>query len=45
MFAGILLDAFVVRSLVVPSLIALVGRVSSWPSHRLEQHHEPEGDS
>ena len=41
MFAGILLDAFVVRSLVVPSLIALVGRVSSWPSHRLEQHHEP----
>jgi RND superfamily putative drug exporter len=36
MFVGILLDAFVVRSLLVPCLVALVGRRSGWPSRRLE---------
>jgi putative drug exporter of the RND superfamily len=31
MVVGILLDSFLVRSLLVPSLIALFGRVSWWP--------------
>jgi RND superfamily putative drug exporter len=33
MTVGILLDTFVVRSLLVPSLIALFGRASWWPWH------------
>lgn len=33
---GILIDVFVVRALLVPSLITLVGPVSSWPSGRLQ---------
>jgi RND superfamily putative drug exporter len=32
---GVLIDAFVVRSLLVPALVSLVGRASSWPSRRL----------
>lgn len=32
---GILLDVFVVRALLVPSLLTLVGPASSWPSRRL----------
>lgn len=32
MFAGLLIDAFVVRTLLVPALIALVGEKSAWPS-------------
>lgn len=37
---GILIDVFVVRALLVPSLITLVGPVSSWPSGilRRERH-------
>lgn len=35
MGVGILLDAIVVRSFLVPSLLALVGRVSGWPGHAL----------
>jgi RND superfamily putative drug exporter len=31
MAIGILLDTFLVRSLLVPALIALFGRVSWWP--------------
>jgi RND superfamily putative drug exporter len=31
MSVGLLIDAFVVRTLLVPSLIAIVGPVSAWP--------------
>ncbi|AQP45681.1 MMPL family transporter [Tessaracoccus flavus] len=34
---GILIDVFVVRALLVPSLITLVGPVSSWPSGILKR--------
>jgi len=35
MFVGILLDVFVVRSLLMPALLKLVGPASAWPSRRL----------
>jgi RND superfamily putative drug exporter len=35
MAVGILLDVFVVRAVLVPSLLTLVGRRSGWPSNRL----------
>ena len=41
MAVGILLDVFVVRSLLVPSLMTLVGTKSSWPSGRLRTAEEP----
>jgi putative drug exporter of the RND superfamily len=34
---GVLIDAFVVRSLLVPALIMLVGRFSGWPGRRLSR--------
>ena len=34
---GILIDVFIVRALLVPSLLTLVGPVSSWPSRRLKR--------
>jgi RND superfamily putative drug exporter len=34
MFVGILLDAFLVRSLLVPGLISVVGEASWWPTRR-----------
>lgn len=48
MFVGILLDAVVVRSLLVPTLLVLVGPRSSWPSRLLSSVEEiprgsPEG--
>ncbi|CAN5541079.1 MMPL family transporter [soil metagenome] len=45
--AGLLIDAFIVRSLLAPALITLVGDRSGWPGHRLEQRAEvfaPEED-
>ncbi|MGI8721984.1 MAG: MMPL family transporter, partial [Geodermatophilaceae bacterium] len=42
MFVGILLDAVVVRSLLVPTLLVLVGRRSSWPSRLLSSVEEVE---
>ena len=33
--AGLLIDAFLVRSVLTPAVIALVGERSSWPSNRL----------
>lgn len=35
MVVGLLLDAFVVRTLLVPALISLVGPISGWPGRRL----------
>lgn len=32
---GVLIDAFVLRALLVPALVALVGRASGWPGRRL----------
>jgi len=34
MGAGVLLDTLVVRSLLVPSLVALTGRAGMWPGHQ-----------
>jgi putative drug exporter of the RND superfamily len=35
MALGVLIDAFIVRSLLVPSLVALFGNAGTWPSGRL----------
>jgi RND superfamily putative drug exporter len=40
MFLGLLLDAFVVRTLLVPALISLVGSAGSWPGGRLQRNRE-----
>ena len=39
MLVGILLDVFVVRLLLMPALLTVVGPVSAWPSRRLS--HKP----
>ncbi len=39
--AGVLIDAFVVRSLLAPALITLVGKTSGWPGKRLAQRMRP----
>lgn len=44
MFLGILLDAVVVRSLLVPALLSLVGPASGWPGRRIGAA-EPSGIS
>jgi RND superfamily putative drug exporter len=31
--AGVLMDTFLLRSLLVPSLVVLLGRINWWPSH------------
>jgi putative drug exporter of the RND superfamily len=38
MSCGLLIDAFIVRTLFVPALITIVGPVSAWPSRRLRAH-------
>ena len=35
MAVGLLIDAFVVRTVLVPALLSLVGRRSAWPGHAL----------
>ncbi|HZA16475.1 MAG TPA: MMPL family transporter, partial [Pseudonocardiaceae bacterium] len=35
MAVGVLIDAFIVRSLLMPALISLVGRASGWPGKKL----------
>jgi RND superfamily putative drug exporter len=41
---GILIDALVVRTLLVPSLLTLFGRLSGWPGHRLDPRPDPPPD-
>ena len=41
MLVGILIDTFIVRSLLVPSLISLFGRASGWPWARLVAERVP----
>ena len=38
--AGILLDTFLVRTLLVPSTVVLFGRWNWWPSRLSHEHHE-----
>ena len=40
MSVGILIDALIVRSLVVPAILALVGSASGWPGRRLAGRRE-----
>ena len=35
---GLLLDTFIVRTIVVPTIATLVGRASWWPSTRTATH-------
>ena len=44
MVIGLLLDAFLVRQLLVPALIVLVGPRSGWPGRRLSQAPGRPGD-
>ena len=41
MAIGLLIDAFIVRQLLVPAFVVLAGRRSGWPRRRLGQR--PEG--
>jgi putative drug exporter of the RND superfamily len=40
MAVGILLDTLIVRSLVVPAMLALVGSLSGWPGYRLASRRQ-----
>ena len=40
MTVGILIDAFLVRSLIVPSLLVLVGPASGWPGPHLRRNRQ-----
>jgi RND superfamily putative drug exporter len=42
MAAGILIDTFLVRSILVPSLIAAFGRASWWPNSPPQPEPPPE---
>lgn len=43
MGVGVVIDAFIVRTLLVPSLLALVGPASGWPSRRFRPaQHAPD---
>jgi len=39
--AGLLIDAFLVRTVLAPAVIALVGERSGWPGHRLQRGSAP----
>jgi RND superfamily putative drug exporter len=43
MFVGLIVDAFVVRTLLVPALISLFGSVGSWPGGRLQRRRDRSG--
>ena len=41
MTAGLLIDTFLVRPVLTPSLLTVLGRASSWPSHRIRTTPAP----
>ena len=41
MTTGILLETFIIRSLLAPALIITFGPLSAWPSHHLTPQHQP----
>ena len=41
---GVLLDVFVVRSVLLPAMLTLLGRASGWPSRRLQPASRPPTD-
>jgi RND superfamily putative drug exporter len=41
MAVGVILDTVVVRSLLVPSLVALTGRTGMWPGHQRATEESP----
>jgi RND superfamily putative drug exporter len=41
MAVGVILDTVVVRSLLVPSLVALTGRAGMWPGHQRPAESAP----
>jgi RND superfamily putative drug exporter len=41
MTVGVLIDSFLVRTLLVPSLMTLFGRTSHWPGRRTASLPEP----
>jgi RND superfamily putative drug exporter len=43
MAPGILLDTFVVRSLLAPALVVLFGRAGSWPGRTVRPARRPAG--
>ncbi|HEY2288834.1 MAG TPA: MMPL family transporter, partial [Streptosporangiaceae bacterium] len=43
MALGVVLDAIAVRSLLVPALVALFGRLGMWPGHRRVPTAAPAG--
>lgn len=43
MAVGIVIDVFVVRSLLVPSMVSLVGTASGWPGRSLQRGTRPAG--
>lgn len=42
MCVGLLVDTFIVRTLLTPALLSLVGPISGWPGHRLSERRTPE---
>jgi uncharacterized membrane protein YdfJ with MMPL/SSD domain len=44
MALGILLDTFLVRSLLVPALVIVFGRAGLWPRHSDEYHSKDVSD-
>lgn len=45
MCVGVLLDAFLVRALLIPALISLFGERSFWPRKRAPVEREPAMDA
>ena len=45
MAMGVLIDTFVVRSLLIPALTALIGERAWWPSHLSRRQPAPSADA